>query len=1258
MGQPDHPDITDDPLHPYVPALLLRWPHGVAHQQRPGTLVSADISGFTALSERLAAKGREGAEELTTVVNDCFTGMIADCDRHGGDVVKFGGDALLVFFEGDGHAERACRAAISMRRTIAKPRHTLDRKRVKLAVSIGAHSGDFDLFVVRAGHDELLVTGEASTATVDAESAANAGEILLTTATAAHLPDRWLGERNAAGVLLARTSGSSRRGHAGEATRRPHEFVHPDQAAQILAGAANEHRQVSVSFVEFAHTDAMPRHELAVKLQALADAIASACERYGVHWLSTDVYHDGGKCILTAGVPTSRGGDEDRMLRAIRRVIDADPGLHLRAGVNRGYVFAGDLGSPTRRVYTTMGDAVNLAARLMAKAAVGEVVASRPIVDWASSDIEYEPLEPFMVKGKSMPIHAGRLGRVLGRRTDLDRPDTDLCGRHDELRLLMHRAEEARAGRGSVTVITGEAGIGKSRLAVEAVRRCPDLPMAFARCQPYDRLAAYSVVEPLVRTLLGIDVEAAPSAAGERLIEQLERYEATARPLAPLVAVAIGAEVDPTPEADAIAPEFRRTRTLQLLVELVRRFVVEPTVVYVDDLNLADDQSREMLHALVDAAIDMPLMVVATSVPDETLHPEPMHLGPLTDDDVSALLDALIGHRTVSADVVREVVSRSAGNPLFLGELVRSLAEDPSAAMPDSLEALVSSRVDALEPADRQLLRQASVLGTEIDILLLGRATSDDLVRRQDRWERLSRFLEWAGPGVVRFRYDTYWRVVYGGLSFAARRAAHRRVIELIEADLVAAGDTHEPTDPQVVVRLATHAQRAGDAERTWRYATAAADHAADRSLFGTAAQWYETALQARSAAPVEDVADVAERAGFTFNMAGAFDAANRALVIALRARTKPSDRARLLRLRGEIAERRGEGDEAARHFKRARALWRGEEFGSGVAERARLAVAEAALAYRRSRYADAWDLASAALAQSTVIDEPRIAARAGMLVNNLVFHMRLRGHDVRGPDSIELYRRAGDRVGEAQDLNNRAVDLYFEGDWTTAASLYREAAALCVVTGDLVHEAMALNNIAEILSDQGRLADADTMFRTAGRTWRSIGFATGIALIEANLGRLATRSGEHDRADELLASALLRFQRLGADAFVREVELRRIDNDLCAGHEVPRDRLVDFLTAAHLDDWDATLIAYAERLLAVVHRRAGDDERATAALDRSIEIARKASLEFELALALAARGDAASLAEAEPVFDRLGVDPPARRATERSDDLPKLSAS
>ena len=140
---------------------------------------------------------------------------------------------------------------------------------------------------------------------------------------------------------------------------------------------------------------------------------------------------------------------------------------------------------------------------------------------------------------------------------------------HAELDTLLELADAAIRGRGAVVVVNGEPGIGKSRLAVEVVRRRLDFTVVFARCQPFDRLTAYAVAEPILRPLFGIDVEASPVAAGAALVEWLAANAPDAVAFAPLLAVAVGAEVPPTPESEAVVPAFRRVRTLQLLSTVI-----------------------------------------------------------------------------------------------------------------------------------------------------------------------------------------------------------------------------------------------------------------------------------------------------------------------------------------------------------------------------------------------------------------------------------------------------------------------------------------------------------------------------------------------------------------------------------------------------------------------------------------------------------------------------------------------------------------
>lgn len=1224
-------DALDGPsgLRAYVPQILLDWPEGQPWRALDGTLVSADISGFTALSERLADRGREGAEELSLLICDCFDGMIEDCHERGGDVVKFGGDAILVWFHGDAHAIRAARAAHAMRQTIKRRRTMTDGTTVRVGVSIGLHSGVHYFFSIEVGSEDLIVAGPGATATVSAESAAGSGQILVSAATAELLPVSWLGERVDGDVGLEKALARPLTDwqHTETTTRDASAFIPDDQRAQIVAGALNEHRQVAVAFLGLGGVDAPIGRgdvdDVADKLGTLSRTLTDVCETYGVFLLSTDVYPDGAKLIFTAGAPLSRGDDEERLLRAMREIIDADPGLQLRAGVNRGAVFAGDLGSARRRTYTCMGDAVNLAARLMSKARPGEIIVTRPTMEWASSRFAYEPLEPFHVKGKTVPIYAGRLGEHLGRSTDLDRVEYELVGRRREVEDLMTRATDAWSGRSDVVAVAGGPGIGKSRLAIEPTRRV-DVEVAFTRCQPFDRFAAWTVAEPIVRTLLGIDVEAKESVAGRQLIEWLQHNAASLLPLAPLLAAAIDADVPATAESALVLPEFRRDRTLQLLHELIGVAVTSPTWVLIDDAQHADDATRELVELISRDPLPVPLFIVATTPPDDRLAVGQIRLGPLAEVEIAEMVDDLLGERAITPATVRSIVTRSQGNPLFAGELVRALAEDPDADIPESLEAMVEVRLDTLEPADRRLLRTASVLGSEVDIELLARMVDGSLIQRQDRWDRLDRFLERVGAGLVRFRFDTYHRVVYGGLSYRSRRTLHGRLVDVLERQ--GATETREQ-----LALLAFHASRGADRPRTWNYAVAAAAAATEAAMFGESARLYSMALgaQPRDAAD-ETIREVAERAGDVYEVVGEFDHAERMLALAQRKSIEPRAKARLLRKRAEVAERQGEHARALRHLQRASRVLVDAPWHETIRDEARIQSAKSVIAIRQSRLSDAWELATSALSKAQLIEDWSTASHAALMVDNLVTSLRWEGVEIQRPDVVEFYRRADDPVGEAKYRSNRATDAYYDGDWSEAVRLNRAAATQSAEHGHIVSEATCLHNIAEIFSDQGRLDEARSLFRDAGRSWRAIGYTIGLALLEANLGRLATRSGAYDEAEHHLATAHDEFRALGATTYVTEVELRHIEN--AAFTDVPERAWPD---DADLDA-DLTLRLYADRLRAIV---SDDRSTAIARLAEAVERADSAGLPFESAQLLRVLAEMTGDGDAQRRADRIFAD-------------------
>src|SRR5205814_9293797 len=259
------------PLTPYVARLVVEWLHDtpeVSYRSINGTAVFADISGFTNLTEKLARRGKAGAEEMGDVLNLIFEQLLAAAYEYGAGLVKWGGDAVLLLFDGDRHAEMASRAACEMQRVIGRiGRVRTTSGTVRLRMSVGIHSGDLDFLLVGSHFRELLLTGPGATAVAQMEKIADAGEIVVSRDTAAMLDAAGappLGDAKGDGFLLGAGPAVPRApnrtpvgrdvdlDHAMCATLRTH----------LLEGLVEpEHRNVTVSLIQVQGADELLARE-------------------------------------------------------------------------------------------------------------------------------------------------------------------------------------------------------------------------------------------------------------------------------------------------------------------------------------------------------------------------------------------------------------------------------------------------------------------------------------------------------------------------------------------------------------------------------------------------------------------------------------------------------------------------------------------------------------------------------------------------------------------------------------------------------------------------------------------------------------------------------------------------------------------------------------------------------------------------------------------------------------------------------------
>jgi class 3 adenylate cyclase/tetratricopeptide (TPR) repeat protein len=1139
--------------------------------------------------------------------------------------------------------------------------------RVSLRMSVGVHSGTFNFFLVGDSHRELIIAGPAASQTVLMEGTAEAGEIVISESTAGAIPSGSLGARKGPGWLLRKEPidlspeivnlsvdpcGADLSGYVPVAIRE-----------HLLADLHEpEHRRVVIAFLHFDRTDELIARvgskAAAADFEQLVVDVQNAAAHYDVAFLASDIDRDGGKIILTSGAPVSSGNDEERMLLALREIIEGERAIPLRIGVNLGHVFVGDIGTSYRRTYTVMGDAVNLAARVMAKAQPGQILSTESVLGGSRTQFETVDLEPFMVKGKAKPVQAYAVGPV--RHVEQVSSKTRMVGRDEEIGILQAALDSARAGTGRLVEIIAEPGMGKSTLLEELRSRASDDVVLSLACELYQASTPYYPFQEFLRSMFGIPERAPDEQAAARLSEVVAALTPQLLPWVPLVAIVCGIEgVPDTPETKQLEDKFRRPKSNEVVYEILARLLRMPALISIEDTHWMDEASSDLVRYIAGRIGEVPWLICSTrrAVEEGFAAPEgpgitSFPLRPLDPETAAALVQASTEDMPFPPHQIAALTERAGGNPLFLKELIAAARSAGLETLPDSVEGLIMARIDQLAPAERNLLRRASVIGRKFPREYLSSVLDDVPPPNDPVWRRISEFIV-ENNGIMAFAHALIRDGAYEGLPYKVRRKLHARVGDSIEQ---AAGDN--PDDQAELLSLHFfHAQRFVEA---WRFSIVAAERANAIYANVEAAEFYGRALMA--AQHVEDlvpleIGRVQESLGDVFTRMGSYDKAAGAYRSVRRMLKDDAivDARLLLKISRTQAWLNRYSNALSSLSRGLRVLERltGDE---AAAQRARLMARYAGFLYDQGRYAHAIRWSQRAIAEAEASGDKAALATAYRDLDLAYVGLGRPQDAIHSTKALELAEELGDLASAAAVLNNLGMFAYLRGEWTEALDFLRRASDTQRRTGDMVTLAFSTNNIGELLSDQGKFDEAKGLFTEALRVWQAAGHRRMVSTAKAFLGRNASRAGEFEDALRFFNEAREGAEHVGAQADVVEVDAKLAEcfafqGDAASALQLVQETLENAETSVHAASWRPLL----QRVRGYALVQMKDIPGAIEAFNDSLAAARAANADYEIALTLRALGNVLELDgrrngsecldESRSILDRLGVvhvaDPP-----------------
>lgn len=855
----------------------------------------ADISGFTPLAERLSQGGPQGVEELSRVLNTYFGQLIDLITAHGGDIVKFAGDALLALWPVETPVETgpaplispeyittlsAMQCALTAQKALQGFEAVEARLSLRMGIGIGEVSTEHLGGVYGRWH--ILIAGDLLTQVAVAERQAAPGQVIAS-------PEAWALVHPAChGSPLPQGGArliSVRDLHppvslpkaliAAEAVSALQAYVPGAIRARLVAGQTGWLAELRRVTVIFAHLPALDHNTPIEQAQLLIRELQEAIYKYegSVDKLSVD--EKGVSLIAVFGWPPL--AHEDDAARGVQAALAMQAKLRQLGwsgalGVTTGRAFCGSIGNAHRREYTMIGDVVNLAARLM-QASTGDILCDAATYQAAHRSIDFESLPTITVKGRGEPVAIYRPqgeGRKHPAALNLGAP---IVGRTAERMVLVERLQLLLGGQGGVVILEGEAGLGKSRLVEELLQQAQSINIeslvgagdAIEQATPY--FAWRSIFSALFGVGLLRDTHVRLKALKQLGLDQKWLQ------FLPLLEAVLPLTLDDNDITAQMTGQVRADNTRDFLLHLLQTSANRsPKLVVLEDIHWLDTASWALTW-LVSQQIKSVLLVVTTRPLAEPAPTEftqllkspgalRLKLETLSPEDTLSLVCQRLGITSVPEPMAALIRTKAEGNPFYSEELayamrdagliqiaegecrIASGSSNLSAVnLPDTIQGVITSRIDRLSPPQQLTLKAASVIGRTFALRTLRHVypVEDDKDHLADHLQALDKLdlttLEAPEPALTyMFKHLTTREVAYNLMLFAQRRRLHQAVAEWYEV-------AHAEDVALFYELLAHHWRTAGNVDKALNYLEKVGEQALENYANEEAIQFFSQAL-------------------------------------------------------------------------------------------------------------------------------------------------------------------------------------------------------------------------------------------------------------------------------------------------------------------------------------------------------------------------------------------------------------------------------